>query len=85
MQDVAIPTQQDRIIEIVRKFIPTGSKVQPIYKDNNLQVLGLTSLDMVNLMLAIEAEFELTIPGSKLTPANFRSPASIDALLSELL
>ena len=41
-------------------------------------------MDMVNLMLAVEAEFDLTIPGSKLMPANFRSIERIVALVEEL-
>src|SRR5438552_991253 len=46
MQDVSFLTQQDRIVELIRKFITTGPKDWPIYKDHNLQELGLTSLDM---------------------------------------
>jgi acyl carrier protein len=39
---------------------------------------------MVNLMLAVEAEFDVTIPGPKLVPANFRSIANIAGLVSQL-
>ncbi|WP_430912910.1 phosphopantetheine-binding protein [Methylobacterium sp. sgz302541] len=39
--------------------------------------VGLTSLDLVNLMLAIEAEFDIMIPPSCLNPKNFHS---IDAI-----
>jgi acyl carrier protein len=42
---------------------------------------GLTSLEMVNLMLAIEAEFDIEIPSSMLKPENFRSIAAIDAMV----
>jgi acyl carrier protein len=34
---------------------------------------GLTSMDMVNLMLAVEAEFDFTIPQGEITPENFQS------------
>jgi acyl carrier protein len=34
-------------------------------------------MDMVNLMFGVEAEFDLTIPQSQITPENFQS---IDAL-----
>ncbi len=38
---------------------------------DNLREAGLTSLDMVNLMLAVEAEFDIEIPQSAMTPDNF--------------
>jgi acyl carrier protein len=42
---------------------------------------GLSSLDMVNLMLAIEAEFDITIPPSHLSPKSFRSIAAITEMV----
>jgi len=48
----------------------------------NLREAGLTSLDMVNLMLAIEAEFGIEIPQSAMTPDNFDTVAAIDNLVS---
>ena len=44
--------------------------------------VGLTSMDMVNLMLAIEAEFDFTIPQSDITPENFQSVASLNRLVA---
>jgi acyl carrier protein len=49
---------------------------------DNLREAGLTSLDMVNLMLAIEAEFDIEIPQSAMTPDNFDTVAAIDTLVS---
>jgi acyl carrier protein len=37
---------------------------------------------MVNLMLAIEAEFDIEIPQSAMTPDNFDTVAAMDALVS---
>ena len=70
----------DRICEIVSQFIQ-GADLAP---DRDLQELGLTSMQMVNLMLTIEAEFDLTIPRSKLVPSNFRTIDSIEKLLRDL-
>ncbi|MBV9723757.1 MAG: acyl carrier protein, partial [Gammaproteobacteria bacterium] len=50
-----------------------------------LSELGMSSIKMVNLMLAVETEFDLTIPQADITPENFRSVASIEALLARLL
>jgi len=40
---------------------------------------------MVNLMLSIEAEFDLEIPEIDITPANFRSISAISNLVTTLL
>jgi acyl carrier protein len=47
--------------------------------------VGLTSLDAVRLVLLVENEFDLTIPQSKITLANFRSVSTISRLIHELL
>ena len=44
----------------------------------------MTSMAMVDLMLAIEAEFDKTIPQRELTPGNFQSIASLEALVARL-
>jgi acyl carrier protein len=40
---------------------------------------------MINLMLAIEVEFDLSIPQTDITPENFDSIASVEALVVKLL
>jgi acyl carrier protein len=73
---------KDRIIAIaVRMLLKRGVNVIPGPEDN-LRDAGLTSLDMVNLMLAIEAEFDIEIPQSAMTPDNFDTVAAMDALVS---
>jgi acyl carrier protein len=52
--------------------------------DRDLVDVGMTSVDMVSLMLAVEAEFDVLIPPPDITPQNFRSVATIDALLCRL-
>jgi acyl carrier protein len=81
-----VPTRDifARIDAIVRDLVKVGAPNGEIGPDRNLEELGLTSMDMVNLMLAVEAEFDLTIPGSKLMPANFRSIERAAALVEEL-
>jgi len=73
---------RDRIIAIAcRMLLKRGMAAIPGSEDN-LREAGLTSLDMVNLMLAIEAEFDIEIPQSAMTPDNFDTVAAIDALVS---
>lgn len=45
---------------------------------------GMTSIDMVELMLGVEAEFDLAIPSAEITPQNFRSVESVAALVSRI-
>jgi acyl carrier protein len=42
-------------------------------------------LDMVNLVLSVESEFNVTIPETDITPKSFRSISTISALLTSLL
>ncbi len=82
MLDTATHTRFDRIESLVRAFIGDGAGV--ISPDQDLETLGLTSVGMVNLMLSIEAEFDVTIPPAKLAPANFRTIARVEALMRDL-
>ena len=41
--------------------------------EGRLSELGMSSIKMVNLMLAVEGEFDLNIPQQEITPENFRS------------
>ncbi|MBU6526639.1 acyl carrier protein [Methylocystis sp. MJC1] len=79
--DVLTVQSIDRINAIVAQFIKNASQIPP---HQDLQELGMTSMEMVNLMLSIEAEFDLTIPSSKLVPANFRTIGNIEALVRDL-
>jgi acyl carrier protein len=73
---------RDRIIAIAcRSLLRRGVTDIPGPGDN-LREAGLTSLDMVNLMLAIEAEFDIEIPQSAMSPDNFDTVAAIDVLVS---
>jgi acyl carrier protein len=82
-QDVSSPSATSAIV-LVRRLLAERSIVGSISADDDLRAAGLTSLDMVNLVLSLEAEFNLQIPEKAITPANFRSISSIDSLLSTL-
>ena len=43
--------------------------------------VGLTSMDMVDLMLGVEAEFDLTDPQSDITPENFQSIRTLELMV----
>ncbi len=83
--DFAHNSSKDRVFGIVRDILERRSPARSLRADEDLRDAGLNSLDMVNLMLAVEAEFELKIPDVDMTLRNFRSISAIDALVSSLL
>jgi acyl carrier protein len=75
----------DRITALVRQILAKRSIDRSVGRDEDLTESGLSSLDMVNLMLAVEGEFDLKIPDQDMTPSNFRSIARIEALVGGLM
>ena len=53
-------------------------------RSTTLRDVGLTSLDMTSLVLAVEAEFSIRIPDRAITPANFLSVETIGRLVAAL-
>jgi acyl carrier protein len=75
----------DRVTALVRQLLAKRSLDRPVGPDEILSECGLNSLDTVNLMLAVEAEFDIKIPDRDMTPSNFRSIARIGELIGALL
>jgi acyl carrier protein len=73
-----------QITAIVEAMLVKRGGALAVAADQNLSEAGLTSLDMVNLMLAIEDEFGIEIPQRRMTPANFRTIAAIEQLVSNV-
>jgi acyl carrier protein len=74
----------ERITAVVQRLLADRSITRTFGTQDDLREVGLTSLDMVNLVLAVESELAVGIPEAEITPANFRSVASIEALVSGL-
>jgi acyl carrier protein len=75
----------DRVMRLVRELLAKRSIDKSVGQDDSLTEIGLSSLDIVNLMLGVEVEFAIKIPDREMTPTNFRSIAQIDRLVSKLL
>jgi acyl carrier protein len=75
----------ERIAAMVQRLISKSSITRPISSDDSLAKAGLTSLDTVRLVLLVEDEFNIEIPISELTLANFRSISAISLLVTRLL
>jgi acyl carrier protein len=77
MSDVNAQSVDARIAGVVRRLLAEHSIDRAVSPDEDLRQAGLSSLDMVSLVLSIEEEFDLM-------PSNFRSIAAIGRLV-ELL
>ncbi len=74
----------ERVALLVRQLLAKRAIERPVGADEDLAASGLSSLDIVNLMLAVEAEFDIKIPDREMTPANFRAIAQIVRLVRGL-
>ena len=72
---------QERILVLVRSILQQNSITAQVDPESRLVDVGLTSMDMVNLMLSVEAEFDFTIPQSEITPENFQSVKTLQLMI----
>ena len=72
---------RNRIIKLVKGILEQNSLTADITPQAKLVDAGLTSMDMVNLMLGVEAEFDFTIPQPEITPENFQSIRTLERMI----
>jgi len=75
---------ESKIADVVHQLLRDRSIDREFAFQDNLRDVGLTSLDMTSLVLAVEAEFSIRIPDRAITPANFTSVATIGRLVATL-
>ena len=71
-----------RVMALVKAILEQNAITAAVDADTRLVDVGLTSMDMVNLMLGVEAEFDFTIPQAEITPENFQSVKSLEAMVA---
>jgi acyl carrier protein len=76
---------RNRIIKLVKGILEQNSLSADVTPSAKLVDAGLTSMDMVNLMLGVEAEFDFTIPQSEITPENFQSVETLERMVATQL
>jgi acyl carrier protein len=76
---------RNRIIKLVKGILEQNSLTADVTPSAKLVDVGLTSMDMVNLMLGVEAEFDFTIPQSEITPENFQSVETLERMVTTQL
>jgi acyl carrier protein len=76
----------ERLVMLVKAVLGAGGVVPDRFpQDAQLSDLGISSLKMVNLMLAVELEFDIAIAQTDITPENFHSLGSIESLVARTL
>ena len=76
---------RDRVVSLVQEILAQNEITSDIAPGVRLVDVGLTSMDMVNLMLGVEAEFDLTIPQDQITPENFQSVETLERMVESQL
>jgi acyl carrier protein len=72
---------QDRVLALVKAILTQNAIAAEVAPEQRLVDVGLTSMDMVNLMLSVEAEFDFTIPQAEITPENFQSVKTLERMI----
>jgi acyl carrier protein len=72
---------RNRILALVKAILEQNSITADVRPETRLVDAGLTSMDMVSLMLGVEAEFDFTIPQSEITPENFQSVKTLELMI----
>lgn len=73
-----------QIMAVLKGIRPLMANGQAYDQDTMLGEAGFTSLEMVNVMLAVETAFDLMIPAGDITPGNFKTASSIAAMIGRL-
>jgi acyl carrier protein len=77
---------REQLMVLVKQLLGANAAFpNPFPVEQQLSDLGISSLKMVNLMLAVELEFDIAIPQSDITPENFHSVTAIQALVVRTL
>jgi acyl carrier protein len=73
-----------RVIKVLQEIRSEVTSPRPLSATVRLADIGFTSVDMVKVMLGVEAEFDLMIPQQEITPENFVSAETIATMLGRI-
>ena len=76
---------RNRVLALVKAILEQNAIVAEVNPQSRLVDVGLTSMDMVNLMLGVEAEFDFTISQAEITPENFQSVETLERMVTKEL
>jgi acyl carrier protein len=78
------PDTNQKILSLVQRLLLERSIVRNVTCEDSLLEAGLNSMDMLNLVLTVEAEFDVTIPESAITLKNLKTVSTIGSLVGML-
>ncbi len=85
MDDAQVRSASAEIIRLVIDQLLADKARPPAEPDQDLGEAGLSSLDIVNVMLALEDALDISLPAEELTAANFRTVQSIEAMVARVV
>lgn len=80
MNNTAINVQ-NRVLSVVKSVLQQNAISADVHPESRLVDIGLSSMGMVELMLKVEAEFDLILPQFEITPENFRSVKAMERMI----
>jgi acyl carrier protein len=80
MLDLA-PSVRDRVLSLVRGILEQNAASADVQPESRLVDIGLSSMDMVALMLKVEAEFDFIIPQPQIRVENFQSVMTLERMI----
>ncbi len=72
---------RDKVSDLVSSILSQNGITARVEPDARLGDVGMTSMDMVGLMLGVEAAFDIAIPQAEITAENFQSVTAIERLV----
>ncbi|WP_453955129.1 phosphopantetheine-binding protein [Bradyrhizobium sp. USDA 377] len=72
---------QHRVLSVVRSVLEQNAIIAEVHPESRLVDIGLSSMGMVELMLKVEAEFDLILPQFEITPENFQSVKAMERMI----
>jgi acyl carrier protein len=80
MQNFAVNIQ-NRVLFVVKSVLQQNAITADVHPESRLVDIGLSSMGMVELMLRVEAEFDLILPQLAITPENFQSVKTMERMI----
>ena len=69
------------VLSVIKSILESNDVTADVQPDSHLVDVGLRSMDMVALMLKVEAEFEIMAPQCAITPENFKSVRKLETVI----
>jgi acyl carrier protein len=73
---------EQKLLSLLRPFLRLLPEGAPLSMDAELGRLGLDSLQSIDLLMALEQEFGVTIADERIKADSFATPADVLALVS---